>query len=156
VACTATISSWRPAPTRCRATEAPQISIREIDSAAQRLYIRTTSFSNIQSLDEIDMAQPNDPFCDELLGILEGGGQLVDVRSVGEFATGALQGAMNLPLHTLPLRHGDLDRARPVLLYCVSGARSRQAAYYLSQQGFEEVYDLGGYAGLTGCEPTRQ
>jgi rhodanese-related sulfurtransferase len=37
------------------------------------------------------------------------------------------------------------------MLYCVSGARSQQAAYFLSQQGFEEVYDLGGYAALSRC-----
>ncbi|KAA3623265.1 MAG: rhodanese-like domain-containing protein [Proteobacteria bacterium] len=89
--------------------------------------------------------------CDEFESLLADGGQLVDVRSWQEFAAGALEGAVNLPLHTLPVRHQELDRSRPVLLYCVSGARSRQAAYYLSRQGFDEVYDLGGYAGLAGC-----
>jgi phage shock protein E len=95
-------------------------------------------------------------FCDQVNELLQQGGQLVDVRSWQEFASGALEGAVNLPLHTLPLRHQDLDPSRPVLLYCVSGARSNQAAQYLSRQGFAKVYDLGSYASLSGCRGASQ
>lgn len=99
-------------------------------------------------------ARQSGSFCDDLNDLIESGAQLIDVRTWREFAGGAVDGAINLPLHTLPLRHRDLDPKRPVLLYCVSGVRSRQAAYFLSQQGFDEVYDLGGYAGIIGCRST--
>jgi phage shock protein E len=95
-------------------------------------------------------------FCDELNRIIAEGGQLVDVRSCEEFAGGALEGACNVPLHVLPVKHEELSRDKPVLLYCVSGARSRQAAYFLSQRGFNEVYDLGGISQLSGCRPPLQ
>ncbi len=102
------------------------------------------------------MQTQKEEFCDELNQILADGGQLVDVRTWQEYATGALQGALNVPLHTLPLRHPDLDRTKPVLLYCVSGQRSRQAAHFLSQQGFDEVYNIGAYARLSQCQTTLQ
>ncbi len=76
----------------------------------------------------------------------EGGAQLVDVRTAGEYAEGHIAGARNLDWSSGQLeRHlGELDRSRPVLLYCASGRRSAAARDYLQQHGYTDIVDLAG------------
>ncbi len=69
--------------------------------------------------------------------------QLVDVRSPQEHAQGALPGSVNLPLQAIHAAERHLDRGRPVIVYCVSGARSAQAQAVLQQLGFDKVHNLG-------------
>jgi phage shock protein E len=71
------------------------------------------------------------------------GALLLDVRSEMEFRGGAIPGAINIPVQSLAGRLGELDRARPVVVYCASGMRSASAASLLRRSGFAEVYDLG-------------
>ena len=73
-------------------------------------------------------------------------GQLVDVRTPAEHAAGTLPGAVNIPLACVRERLGELDRSRPVCVFCGVGQRSYNAARILSQHGFRTVYNLaGGY-----------
>ena len=76
-----------------------------------------------------------------------GNAQIIDVRSDGEVARGMIDGAKHMALSTLPARLGELDRTRPVVVYCQVGARSTQACQFLAAQGFEQVTNLRG--GLT-------
>lgn len=69
---------------------------------------------------------------------------LIDVRTPAEVARGVIPGAQSIPLHLLPLQASTLDKQRPVVLYCQSGARSSQACAYLKQQGHEKLYNLRG------------
>ncbi|MFH8567246.1 rhodanese-like domain-containing protein [Streptomyces sp. NPDC017993] len=72
--------------------------------------------------------------------------QLIDVRNPAEFAAGALPGARNIPLAALCDHLTQLDRRRPVVLYCRSGNRSVIAAALLEARGFADVCDVaGGY-----------
>ena len=70
--------------------------------------------------------------------------QVVDVRGPGEFAGGALPGAVNLPLPRLRTMMSTLDPARPVLVHCAGGYRSIAAASLLAAHGFADVSDLIG------------
>jgi phage shock protein E len=72
---------------------------------------------------------------------------LVDVRSRIEYFLGHLEGAVNIPVDSLP----DALAARPgidsdsrIVLYCASGARSAAAAAALRAAGFRRVTDAGG------------
>ncbi len=89
--------------------------------------------------------------CHEARRLLEAGAQLVDVRSPGEYAAGALKGAQNLPVEAIPGWHQRLDPARPVLLYCRSGARSGAAKGFLRRLGFQAVYNIGAYHAWREC-----
>lgn len=81
----------------------------------------------------------------ELQAMLATGGvSLVDVRTDAETARGHIGGALKLPLHLLPLRLQELDRARPTVFYCQMGGRSAQAAGFAAAQGFAQVYNLQG------------
>ena len=79
----------------------------------------------------------------DLKAMLARGGQIVDVRTKGEFK-GARHGrAINIPLDQLEARAKELDRARPVLVCCESGARSGSGVAILKKAGFTEVANLG-------------
>lgn len=69
---------------------------------------------------------------------------LVDIRTPGEIAQGAIPDALQMPMHLIPLRLGELPKERDVVLYCRSGARSYQACAYLMQQGYDRVLNLRG------------
>ena len=57
------------------------------------------------------------------------GARLVDVRSPSEFASGHLEGALNLPVGQLSARMGELGpKGTPIVVYCASGTRSAMAA----------------------------
>lgn len=65
-------------------------------------------------------------------------GTIVDVRTRGEFMSGSVSGAVNIPLNEIPERIEELKNLKkPLVLCCLSGNRSEQAAYILSQQGVE-------------------
>lgn len=74
---------------------------------------------------------------------------IVDVREPGEFKTGHIPNARNLPLGQLGERTKELDKlkGRPILLACASGNRSVSAAGSLRKAGFEQVYSLAGGLG---------
>lgn len=69
---------------------------------------------------------------------------LIDVRSEAELARGKIPGARHIPLHMLPLQSDALDRVRPTVFYCQTGARSAQASAFMAAKGFENVYNLQG------------
>ena len=64
--------------------------------------------------------------------MLDEGAQLVDVRAGHEWEAGHIEGATHVPLDELPERIGELDRERPVIVYCRGGNRSSMAAQALS------------------------
>lgn len=77
------------------------------------------------------------------------GAQLLDVRTAGEFSGGHLANARNLDWTNgqLEATVPELDKSKPVLLYCASGRRSAAAGAYLREQGFTDVVDLSGGIG---------
>jgi len=79
----------------------------------------------------------------------EGSVQLLDVRTPEEFNRGAIPGALNLDIRSEDFTEQleDLDKDKPVILYCQSGFRSNKAAGILLSLGFTEVLDYkGGYS----------
>ena len=72
--------------------------------------------------------------------------QVVDVRNPGEVAAGTIANAVTIPVGQLPNRLGELDPAKPTVVYCAGGYRSSVAASLLRHNGFTDVSDiLGGY-----------
>lgn len=84
---------------------------------------------------------------DDLLEIQQGLGSpiIVDVRSEGEYASGAIDGALNHPLQGLPgtLLDMGVELDEEVIVYCRSGRRSAQAKTLLKEAGFQLVFDGG-------------
>jgi molybdopterin/thiamine biosynthesis adenylyltransferase/rhodanese-related sulfurtransferase len=69
---------------------------------------------------------------------------LVDVREPHEHRIAHLEGAVLIPLRTVPDHLKELDRDRLIVLYCHHGPRSRAALEYLRGQGFTRLKNLKG------------
>ncbi len=81
------------------------------------------------------------------------GGTILDVRTAAEFQSGHLPKAINANVMSSELvsKTADLDKSKPVFVYCKSGARSAMACKTLSKQGFTELYNMsGGISSWTG------
>jgi len=87
--------------------------------------------------------------CEEARQLVADGAHLVDVRTPREYAQDALPGAVNVPLQNLLVGIQQLEKDKPIILYCASGMRSQQASQALSIFGHAAVHDLGG---LRNCQ----
>ena len=88
----------------------------------------------------------------DLVEIQQGLGSpiIIDVRSEREYASGAIEGALNHPLHGLPgtLLDMGVELDEEVIVYCRSGRRSAQAKTLLKKAGFQLVFDAGSMTQL--------
>ena len=81
--------------------------------------------------------------------------QLVDVRTPEEYDAGHIEKAVNIDFLAEGFENAiqEIDKDRPVFIYCRSGGRSGQAARLMKELGFKKVYDLkGGFLNWTGQE----
>ena len=84
---------------------------------------------------------------DEAQKLIEEGAQLVDVRADHEWEAGRIAGATHLPLAELAERAGEIDKDRPVVLYCRGGNRSSMAAAALADAGYDAAKLTEGIVG---------
>lgn len=81
------------------------------------------------------------------LEYLKRGALVIDVRSPGEFRSGHLAKAVNIPLDeigsAIPQRVKDKNQV--LLLHCASGMRSGLARSKLKSMGYMNVFNLGSY-----------
>lgn len=73
-------------------------------------------------------------------------GIIIDVRTPEEIAEGKIAGALELDyfLPSFQSKVDELPKDQEIYIYCAVGARSREAAEMLLQQGFTKVYHLSG------------
>ena len=74
--------------------------------------------------------------------------QVLDVRTAGEYAEGHIGDATNVDVlqDDFQDKVANLDKDKPVMVYCKMGGRSAKAAGILKEMGFKDVTDLdGGY-----------
>jgi hydroxyacylglutathione hydrolase len=89
----------------------------------------------------------------QLLGEDQNGIQVLDVRRPAELQAGHVPGARNKPLDKLVAQLSDLDRTRPVAVYCKGGYRSAIAASLLERAGFDQVINVtGGFDAWSQCQ----
>ena len=69
---------------------------------------------------------------------------IVDVREPGEYASGHIIGAKNVPLARLEGGEVPKRKDKPVIVYCDTGDRAGKAVAGLKKQGFERVVNLTG------------
>jgi rhodanese-related sulfurtransferase len=71
---------------------------------------------------------------------------VVDIRDSGEYKSGHIPNAQNIPLSNLASRLGELQRFKdkPIILYCRSGVSSDGACSLLKKNGFKLLHTLSG------------
>lgn len=84
----------------------------------------------------------------EALAHLKNGGLVIDVRSAGEFSSGHLPNAINIPMEQLEMALPKLVKGKDqvLLLHCLSGTRSAIAKSKLKGAGYTNVFNLGSFA----------
>ena len=73
------------------------------------------------------------------------GATVLDVRDPQEVQGGGIPGALNVPLHQLRTRHGELPNDRPLLVMCAVGQRAYYAVRLLRQFGYDARHLSGGW-----------
>ena len=80
--------------------------------------------------------------------LLSQGAVIVDVRTPGEFKSGHIKGAVNIPLDQVKNKVTDLKKkGKPIITCCRSGNRSGMAETIFSSAGIE-CYNGGAWNNL--------
>ena len=72
---------------------------------------------------------------------LSDGAVLIDVRTEEEYQQGNIKNSINIPLNEIETL--DYEKDTVIIVYCRSGARSKNAANVLINNGYTNVYDFG-------------
>ncbi|MCD8100495.1 MAG: FAD-dependent oxidoreductase [Oscillospiraceae bacterium] len=75
----------------------------------------------------------------------DGSVTLLDTRTEAEYRHGHIEGFKNIPLDELRGRIAEIERGKPVYVYCQSGVRSYIASRILTANGFDCYNLAGGY-----------
>ncbi len=80
--------------------------------------------------------------------LLKQGALVIDVRTPGEFQSGHVAKAINIPLDDLgnTLSRRVSDKNQVLLLHCLSGTRSGMAKGQLKRMGYRNVHNLGSFS----------
>ena len=82
----------------------------------------------------------------ELKAMIDSGAdfQLIDVREPHEAEIASIDGALLIPMNTVPDHIAEIAKDKPVVVHCRSGARSSRIVEYLESQGYDNLYNLKG------------
>lgn len=69
---------------------------------------------------------------------------LLDVREPYEYQIAALENSVLIPMNQIPQRLQELNKDTPTVVICHHGIRSENVAYYLSEHGFTQIFNLTG------------
>ena len=83
---------------------------------------------------------------------MEDGHVIVDVRRQDEYRKGHIPGAVLIPNESISVAPPEQlpDKHQVILIYCRTGARSKQAAQKLADMGYTNLYEFGGIMNWTG------
>jgi rhodanese-related sulfurtransferase len=80
----------------------------------------------------------------------EGEVDLIDVREPYEHEAGRIEGARHVEIPKLTAAAAEMDRERPIVFYCRSGARSAMATQAFRASGFDAFNLAGGLLAWVG------
>ena len=69
---------------------------------------------------------------------------LLDVRTQEEYRGGFIENSILIPVTELESRLSEIPSGKPIIVYCASGNRSKQAAQILVKNNFNPVYNMLG------------
>jgi len=74
------------------------------------------------------------------------GAQVIDIRTGAEFSNGYIEGAKNIDFYQRDFVQNvsQLDKEKPLAIYCKSGGRTKDALKMLANEGFKSIYALKG------------
>lgn len=79
----------------------------------------------------------------EVYNLVRTNAQIIDIRSEADFKQLHVDGAINIPMGEVRQRLDEIDKDKPVFVYCNSGQRSYNTALMLKANGYD-VYNIAG------------
>ncbi len=67
---------------------------------------------------------------------------IIDVRNYDEYTEEHIKNSINVPLNHI--EDIDLDKDTTIIVYCLSGVRSKEASEQLISMGYTNVYNIDG------------
>jgi rhodanese-related sulfurtransferase len=80
--------------------------------------------------------------------LIASGAKVIDVRTPGEFSSGHVKGAVNIPLDQISSKLKSLKKDETYVLCCRSGMRSGNATRIMNAAGFTKAYNGGSWMNL--------
>ena len=81
--------------------------------------------------------------------LVKQGAIILDVRSKGEYASGHINGSVNISVDALNNNLNKLkDKNKTIITCCASGMRSASAKSILKSNGFTQVHNGGAWSSL--------
>jgi phage shock protein E len=80
--------------------------------------------------------------------LVEGGAQIIDVRTPSEFSAGHIPNSVNIPITHITKKISRVAKDRQIILVCASGMRSASARNSLLSMGYLHVHNGGSWSGL--------
>ncbi|GAI00817.1 unnamed protein product [marine sediment metagenome] len=124
-----------------------RIQVEAEDNEEGTAQIEEVSEEESGQAEEKVISEVNDISVEEVYEIIISSNQdyiILDVRTPDEFKEGHIERAILIPVLELESRLGELPKDKPIIIYCRSGIRSRNAADILVENGFTQIYDMGG------------
>lgn len=90
----------------------------------------TSSYKTVSAKEAHDMISNNEEIV------------IIDVRSYDEYAKEHIENSINVPLNHI--EDIDLDKDATIIVYCLSGVRSKEASERLISMGYSNVYNIDG------------
>lgn len=85
----------------------------------------------------------------EVRGLVESNAFIIDAREKGEFESGHLKNAVNIPLSEFRERLTEIPTDKPVYIHCRSGQRSYNMVIALNNLGYTNIHNISGsYLGI--------
>ncbi len=75
---------------------------------------------------------------------IDGGAQIIDVRTPGEYAGGHVPGALNIPHMSVLAQKEKLASDRELVFICQVGQRSALACEFAAAAGFKDLFNVEG------------
>ena len=69
---------------------------------------------------------------------------VIDVRDRQSYSMGHIENAVHVSDENIQQFIDETDKSKPLIIYCYRGNSSQDAADYLSEEGFTNVYSMDG------------
>ena len=90
----------------------------------------------------------------ELGKFIKEGAFLVDVREPFEVEENPIEGAVNIPVSTIPYELNKFVGKEKIVVFCRSGNRSNMARMMLQSSGYNNVFDGGSWLNVKSAIQT--
>ena len=80
----------------------------------------------------------------EAQGLMSKDATIVDVRDPQSYSMDHIDNAVHVSNENIQQFIDDTDKTKPLIIYCYRGNSSQDAAQYLSNKGFLNVYSMDG------------